>query len=147
MLARVLYLDFDGVLHPATCEPEQRFSRATVLAEALGAARCDVVISSSWRFGASLGELRHKLPATLAKRVVGCTGDVVIGRHAREREILAHARQLEAGADWRALDDCAWDFSDGQRLIACNPNTGFSDREAVLLKAWLAAREVFDSDV
>lgn len=140
-MRRVLYLDFDGVLHPVTCEPHQRFSRAAALAQALAPFACELVISSSWRFAEPLPELLRLLPAELARRVSGCTGEAVIGRHAREREILAHVGNLRRGDDWRALDDCAWDFGDRARLIACDPNAGFGDLQARALADWLGPRE------
>ncbi|HYD75223.1 HAD domain-containing protein [Ramlibacter sp.] len=136
-MRHVLYLDFDGVLHPATCEPDQRFSRAAALAQALAQFDCELVISSSWRFAVPWPDLLQLLPAELVPRVSGCTGEAVIGRHAREREILAHVRGLSGAIDWRALDDCDWDFGDRTRLIACDPNAGFGDLQARALADWL----------
>ncbi|WBY02094.1 HAD domain-containing protein [Ramlibacter tataouinensis] len=138
-MRRVLYLDFDGVLHPATCEPHQRFSRAASLAQALAPFACELVISSSWRFAEPLPGLLRLLPAELARRVTGCTGEAVLGRHAREREILAHACGPDGAADWRALDDSSGEFSDHTRLVACDPDTGFNAEQARRLAEWLGA--------
>lgn len=50
----ILFLDFDGVLHPYPCKPEQAFSAAPRLLAVLDDfPHVDVVVSSSWRL------LRH----------------------------------------------------------------------------------------
>lgn len=64
-IAPVLFLDFDGVLHPNLAAEGQMFSRAPLLAQALEGLHVDIVVSSSWRFQWELAQLRALLPAAL----------------------------------------------------------------------------------
>ena len=49
---KLIFLDFDGVLHPNFCQEEHYFSRIGYLMAALDGFKDDVevIISSSWRF-------------------------------------------------------------------------------------------------
>jgi hypothetical protein len=115
------------------------FSRSHLLEPLFENSHADIVISSSWRFTHTLEQLKVKLPSTLAQRVIGMTGNAVIGKHARYQEIMNHVRQLEPGTAWCALDDSYWEFpSPCAELIRCNPNTGISNKQVDILTAWLA---------
>ncbi|MHB8493733.1 MAG: HAD domain-containing protein [Casimicrobiaceae bacterium] len=134
----ILFLDFDGVLHPASDYTRDPFCRSLDLAEALAESSCRVVISSSWRFGHSLTELRRRLPSPLANRICGCTGPAHIGRLARYREIVDYAAQCPTTMEWRALDDATWEFPEEcPQLIACDPNYGVAGDQLRALRAWL----------
>ena len=136
---KVVYLDFDGVLHATSLVTENLFSRVHLLEPLFEDGLAGIVISSSWRFTHSLTALKAKLPSTLAKCVIGMTGDAVIGKHARYQEITAHAYSNDAVVQWRALDDSYWEFpSNCQELIRCNPNTGISPKEVAQLSQWLS---------
>jgi hypothetical protein len=58
MIPKRLFVDFDGVLHPASAAPAARFSRVDLLAAVWPAAGCDLVISSSWRNAFPLATLK-----------------------------------------------------------------------------------------
>lgn len=134
----ILFLDFDGVLHPSSAYLSAPFSRAPMLAEALADRQVHVVVSSSWRFGRELDELRGLLPGGLADRVIGTTGDPHDGEHARYHEILASLRDFGPGRAWRALDDAAFEFPDGcQELILCDPNVGLDRFVISRIQCWL----------
>ena len=110
------------------------------LAEALEPFDCDVVVSSSWRFGYTPAQIRDRLPRTLGARMVDVTGNALFGAHARYREIQAWLRACRPapGVAWRALDDSTWEFpARCPELIACDPNTGVTTRELDALVAWL----------
>jgi hypothetical protein len=135
---KIVYLDFDGVLHATSLVTEGLLSRVHLLEPLFESDCAGIVISSSWRFTHSLLALQAKLPSTLAKRLIGMTGDAIIGKHARYQEIINHVHTLEGPIDWRALDDSYWEFpSNCQELIRCNPNTGISPKEVAQLNAWL----------
>ena len=135
---KIVYLDFDGVLHATSLVTEGLFSRVHLLEPLFESDSAGIVISSSWRFTHSLSSLQTKLPSTLAKRLIGMTGDAIIGKHARYQEIINHVHTLEGAIDWRALDDSYWEFpSDCQELIRCNPNTGVGPKEVAQLNVWL----------
>jgi hypothetical protein len=136
---KLIFLDFDGVLHPSHFAGAAPFSRATLLEETLALFSPKIVISSSWRFTHSLASLKAKLPSYLAQRVIDVTGPAVIGKHARYQEITAHAYSNDALVQWRALDDSYWEFpSNCQELIRCNPNTGIGPKEVAQLSSWLS---------
>lgn len=134
---KTLFLDFDGVLHPTLPLPEKRFALALDLAAALRGFDCDLVVSSSWRFQLPYDQLRKLLPTELSERLVGMTGEAVVGRYARHREILnwLHANGT---CDWRALDDSAFEFPpDCPQLVRCDGARGITVRELTALKLWL----------
>jgi hypothetical protein len=132
----LLFLDFDGVLHPTSAKPQQWFSCVDLLAEVLEGTQCEIVISSSWRFTHSLSELRALLPINLAERTISTTGPAYIGKFARYTEIQSFIGS-RLNLRWMALDDCAWDFPKTSQLIACNPNNGLTRVEAEKVRQWL----------
>jgi hypothetical protein len=140
----VLFLDFDGVLHPWKHAPEGRFCRLPLL-EAWLRQRpgVEVVISSSWKeIHPFEDELRDLFSSDLRGRILGCTPnyDKMLGTSTweqldRERDVSLYKREAEcrrwlhdAGRsceNWAALDDMPELFRPGTReLIACDPNTG-----------------------
>lgn len=136
-MTKLLFLDFDGVLHPTHFVMQDAFSNAGALDTMLTGHDVGIVISSSWRFTYSIEELRRKLPDGIAKRVVGVTGEAVIGKHARYQEIKTYLNAY-GSINWRALDDSFWEFpSPCRELIHCNPNTGISEKQVTELQEWL----------
>lgn len=126
----VLFLDFDGVLHPFD-RPDGVF---TLLADFERAIRdypeIDIVISSAWREPHGLDELRRLFSPDIAQRIVGATPVFTdfTRPHLRESEIIAWlhdaGRQEEA---WVAIDDTDWFFSANcANLILVDPGTGFN---------------------
>ena len=139
MPEKVLFLDFDGVLHP-TSHGSVLFSQMNLLEDAVGNESCQIVISSSWRFHTDFAKLRGQFSRDLQERILGVTGEPYIGSYARFHEINAYV-QAQGIDDWRALDDAFWEFPKGcDQLIRCNPNTGMSFVEVNLLKSWLESR-------
>jgi hypothetical protein len=140
----LLFLDFDGVLHPASAYQTHAFSHAPALARCVAPYDCEIVISSSWRFSYTLDELRSLLPRELAMRVTGATGPAHVGSQARYIEICKYLqkRMLQTDA-WRALDDAAWEFPHGLRnLVSCDPNVGLAERQLLELEQWfISARD------
>ncbi len=150
---RLLFLDFDGVLHPTSApgaNPDLCFSRVADLAEAFGEADaadasagardCQIVITSSWRHDYEMPALLAHFPPALRQRIIGATGLPVIGRWARYEEIRAFLRDAAPLAQWRALDDSFNEFPPGcPELIRCDPNTGLAAAQVRMLKRWLAS--------
>lgn len=130
----VLFLDFDGVLHPGTSgtmrlvrELERLLTRYPDVV---------VVISSSWRMGESLEELRAWFSPEFASRIISVTPVLDQGQPAA-RQAEAEAWLAEnATVAYCALDDepslfrqgCPW-------LIATNPRTGLTEQTLEALSA------------
>ncbi len=140
MATKTLFLDFDGVLHPTLAKPAEHFGCAQLLVAVLEQHKPDVVISSSWRLHFPMTEILDRLPLQVRSQVVGTTGDVFIGKHARWQEIRSYCAQHRI-VDWRALDDSAFEFPpDRPQLIRCDGGMGIGEREILELRAWLAPR-------
>jgi len=138
-MIRLLFLDFDGVLHPTSAQPEEFFSRAWLLEDALAGAACGIVISSSWRHHHSFPDVVDRLPRTLQPLVIGSTGEPHVGAWPRYNEILRFLGADVSNVDWRALDDSWLEFPSGcAHLIACDPNVGVDTLQLTELRHWLA---------
>lgn len=137
---RLIFLDFDGVLHPDFSEKGDFFKFAGTLIDILAnhAGEVEVVISSSWRFHHDWDELLKLLPEGLRPFIRGSTPEVEPGRHQRYREILAYLAACYDRYDWCAIDDDVLGFPKGcKELIACSGRVGFDEISAVALKKWL----------
>ena len=134
---KLLFLDFDGVLHPTHFAGQDPFNRVHLLEETLVGSNIELVISSSWRFTHSLEKLQKLLPNSISNLVIGVTGSPVIGKHPRYQEIMIFL-QSHAAINWKALDDSYWEFpTPCSELIRCNPNTGISEKQMQELSQWM----------
>jgi hypothetical protein len=150
----ILFLDFDGVLHPDAAFLERRkpvlraqgelFMWANLLADALiDRHHVQIVLSTSWTRELGFSRARDFLPEALRRRVVGATWHSQMGRHPddlhRSRlnwwDDATRYAQIKrwisrAGVqDWIAVDDKpeGWAESDRDRLIQTDSETGLSD--------------------
>lgn len=134
---KVLFLDFDGVLHPTTVPDDQLFCRLPLLQAALSKSPCEIVISSSWRHYYEAEQILGHFPEELRRKIIGFTGDVHIGRWPRYQEIQNYLNSNK-NPDWRALDDSFIEFPlKCPKLLLCNPNMGLDTPQLALLKEWL----------
>ena len=140
MRKNILFLDFDGVLHPTSATPEELFTKSNELMKCLlpFCHDCKIIISSSWRLHYSINELRELISPELDEMIDGKTGDPFIGQWPRYNEIKEYLKLHSPFANWRALDDSFLEFPpDCPELIKCNPNTGLSNNELLQLQRWL----------
>lgn len=100
-MSRLLYVDFDGVLHPSS--GGDLFCRMHLLEEVLIGKDCQIIISSSWRFHYPFDDLLSLFPESLRGQVAGVTGDAFVGRWPRHSEILIDASKRSGHGRWRAL--------------------------------------------
>ena len=122
----VLFLDFDGVLHPNLPKEDELFCRVPLLS-ALEEIDVEIVISSSWRFQSSLPELKQLFPPMLARKIVGVTGAALNGKYSRFREIQRYAIHADISENFIALDDSHWWFPPHCRqLIVCDGAIGLT---------------------
>lgn len=148
-MARLLFLDFDGVLHPDAVYLTSRgvelraegelFMWAPVLVEALAPHQdVQIVLSTSWARNLGFHRARSVLPAALQARVIGATWHSAMGKgwpdfipwdaQTRYEQIQSYLSRLSAPANWLAIDDDdrGWPDVDRNRLIFTIPNLGLS---------------------
>lgn len=130
----LLFLDVDGVLHPAGSDysfSSRFFSHLPLLEELLREFRSvDVVISSDWRLSESIEQLQRYFSEDIRHRIMGATPKLdpdVAGLHRRQLEIQAWlAGNCCSDAEWVALDDWASHFEAGfERLVLTDPRRAF----------------------
>lgn len=139
-MKRILFLDFDGVLHP---DGIARFSRLGLLAEYLQKMpELKIVISSTWREDHTLQQLKNYFPAHLREQIIGVTPSLEDGYECggRQQEILAYLESAGLGSDncsWVALDDMQSFFDEGwPHLILTDAAQGFSRCNGDSLLDW-----------
>ena len=129
----LLFIDIDGVLHPAPphnrdvgvlCHTE-RFE--SIMRDFPG---CQIVISSSWREQFDLDTLHGFFSPDIAIRIVGVTpaiNDPV--KFLRQREIEQYlADTNQRNIPWVVLDDDLDHFASGTpNLVLCDKITGIDD--------------------
>lgn len=134
----ILFLDFDGVLHPLS-----RANGAFALTPHFERVMrdypdVDIVISSAWRETNPIEKLRLVFSEDFRHRLIDVTPVVATDRkpHPREIEILSWLR--EAGREyeaWLAIDDSEWLFSPGcKNLILTDTDIGFNEEIEHLLR-------------
>lgn len=146
MARTILFLDFDGVLHPAGgISPARRFERLPLLEALLFEPDCahvEIVISSTWREAMPLARLRGLFPESLRGRVVDGTPqlDDPDVEHPRYREIRAWLNRNPGIAAWAALDDSIAQFPEDkrERAVFTDPATGLDAGAISALRALLA---------
>ncbi len=127
---QIVFLDFDGVLHPQPAFASELFGRLPPFENWLRERPLvQVVISSSWRMAYDLDQLRAFFSDDLRLRVVGVTPPGGDSSGAREHQIRSWLRACAPEAQWVAFDDCEWLFSRTERLVLCHPDYGMQERE------------------
>lgn len=121
---RVIFIDFDGVLHPSEQAEAPRLTHFCWLPALEGVLRLHadvrIVAHSTWRYSYDDDELRMLL-GPLGNRVVGTTG-----RGPRFDSIRGWLYANKACKSYRILDDDANEFPvpRPEELILCDPSTG-----------------------
>jgi hypothetical protein len=136
----VLFLDFDGVLHPYPGRADQMFCRLALLQDWLRRRPgVDVVISSDWREVHSVDALAAHFDEDLRSRVLGVTpqftgdswersdGGPWPAAHVRHTEVLRWLDERGESRPWLALDDQAVLFRPGTyQLVLCDGKAGLT---------------------
>jgi hypothetical protein len=144
----ILFLDFDGVLHPDPCrDPARLFERAPLLDQVLqGFPEVGIVLSTSWRNALSMDQLAAALPIGLAQRMLGVTP--VFAEFDAPLHLMPYSRHAECvrwlaengqdDRDWIALDDRAYWFAPFcEFLVLCDPASGLTEAGAGRLRSAL----------
>ncbi len=145
----ILFLDFDGVLHPEPCYDKTQLFSCLPRLEAIlrDFPTVQIVISSTWRENRSLTDLKSLFSIDICARIIGATPDwkdipdivEVIG-YQRHAEIEGWLRLSgEPWEDWVAVDDKPYLFKPFLRnLIKTDPAAGLDEHAEVLLRQYLA---------
>lgn len=136
----LLFLDFDGVLHPAP--PHNRDTGVMSCLERFEAVTRDfpgwnIVISSSWRQAFSSDVIKGFFSDDIGDRVVGMTPVLDPGLPClKQREIEQYlANTGQSHLPWLALDDHADEFEEAlPNLILCDPGRGFDEESEAELR-------------
>lgn len=141
----VLFLDFDGVLHPrGGAAAGDRFSKRDALEALLrepDMLHVVIVISSTWREAYSLKSLAGMFAEDIRPRIIDVTPMLDAGAtdYSRYREIKAWLRDHPEISQWVALDDAIEDFPYGKRMnvIFTDPDIGLEQESIDLLRGLL----------
>jgi hypothetical protein len=140
----LIFLDFDGVMHPAGCDTSRYFCNLAAFEAVLREhPHVALVIASTWRHAYPLDEIKRNFSADIAGRIVGKTptwedeGDEHI-RYQEIRKFLKHPKL--AGLRWVAVDDSRHEFPpDCPNLVLCDSQRGFDAAAAQALRERLRA--------
>jgi hypothetical protein len=138
MQLKLIFLDFDGVLHPCTAGTFIYVDRFEAFLRKHPCIR--VVFSTSWRLDHGRHDLLALFPADLHERFVGVTPHLDDALPAvREQEIHAwlHANGAQR-LDWVALDDDASLFTPYcAQLVRCETIRGLRATQLAQIEARL----------
>lgn len=137
----LIFLDFDGCLHPVNARLERLFESASLLAEILiPYPAAQIVLSTSWVYSHGFEQTRDFLPDALQARIIGAT--VQKKRSTRYGEISDYI-ETHRPARWLALDDCSegWPAAELTHLIQTPMHLGLAcPRATAALQQALAAK-------
>lgn len=141
-MRRILFLDFDGVLHG---NRHREFAKLGLFEHYLEKMpKLEIVISSSWREQYSLDELKALFNDSIREQIIGITPilDCGFDHGGRQQEIetfLFEADLHRQKAFWIALDDLPHLFMpDCPYLTLVDPESGFTDDNGRTLLDWYA---------
>ena len=141
----ILFLDFDGVLHPVGGTLRQQRMEKLPLLESLlrepGLQQVGIVISSTWRLIHTPAQLRSMFAPDLRRRVLGCTPQLErhLSSQRRHEDITAWLRLHPGIRQWVALDDDFHGFPSTAHghAVFTNGDTGLTTRDIDLLRTRL----------
>ena len=127
--AILLFLDFDGVLRRAD-SPKYRFDQdcLELFQETVRSLESlEIVVSSSWKDGFTLSEIKVRFAPDVAERIIGVTPSLLrMDEHPRRREVLSYLR--ERGWEkrrWVAIDDSPDNYGPLKNVVLTDPAKGF----------------------
>lgn len=142
----ILFLDFDGVLHPVGGVPSrQRLARLPLLEALLrepALQEVGIVISSTWRVAYSMAQLRSGFAPDMRARVFDRTPQLDgYVPHTRHAEISAWLEVHPEVRHWIALDDDVRGFPASAHVNAVftAPDTGLVAGDITVLRTRLAS--------
>ena len=132
----IVFLDFDGVLHPEPCAEGNHFCNVPLFESAMDALPgAQIVISSSWAHTAKWSAVVAPFSPAIAVRIAGKTPrfgtfkpNPEFANYTREAECREWLRANDKPAErWIAIDDRAYLFRPlCENLVRCDPETGLN---------------------
>jgi hypothetical protein len=143
----VLFLDFDGVLHPAGCPASHRFMHLPRFQKVMHEyPEVEIVLSVMQPQADRAHKLRALFSPLIRTRVLGDTLDTECEEQMRYRQILKFMRQHRRTAPWLALDDSQEEFPPRcPQLVLCEPGKGFDEETETHLRLKLLAIRALSS--
>jgi hypothetical protein len=142
-VAPILFLDFDGVVHPEPCRADQYFKSLPLIEAVLRRhPGVMVVLSTTWRLNHEIDELKERFSIDIEQRVIGVTPLLTeedrawyptpLSQLRRQGEIEAWLHQHRTlSHPWIAIDDRPWGFeSECQNLLVTNRIRGLTEMDA-----------------
>lgn len=140
----ILFLDFDGVLHPEHCHESKHFCHLPILEAGLRQVpESIVVITSTWRLEQSLEDLRQRFSPDIANMIQGVTPRYcelenvphTLVTYQREAECHAWLRANNSHhCNWLAVDDRSWLYRPFcKSLLLVNGRDGLTEANACQL--------------
>lgn len=152
----ILFLDFDGVLHPKNTDQETVFCCVELLWKILRACpNVEVVFSTSWRelhkFDELLDFVTYGGGEDLVRRFIGVNPSILLesgANHAgqlyqREEECLSWlVTNIQSHHPWLALDDADCWFA-RPNLYLVNPETGLTDADVLAIVGRIKTHPIY----
>lgn len=124
-----VFLDFDGVVHPASANGRYfRDENIQALESALDGYDAQIVISSTWRLDKPLNEIKTLLGSKLGEMVVGITPEVDDPFLHNPRQVEAELYLVQDGVEpwpWVAIDDTPAFYQEDAPVVLTDSKTGF----------------------
>ena len=137
----IVFLDFDGVLRRESASPScfQKDCLERLESTIRPFEDIEIVISSTWRIGFSLDEIRSMFSPDIAARIVDSTPELEnVNRHERFQEIKKYLTEQERDDEtWIAIDDSAELFPADAPLLLTESDEGFNETCAIELRLFL----------
>lgn len=133
--ATVLFLDFDGVMHPA--ESGSLALMPNLIRLLLAAPEVDVVLSTNWRLNASRDYLLDLFPVEIRHRIAGVTPEAEEGAFERERECEEYLARHSIDRAVAVDDDASLFSPSWHRLFLVDRYQGLTAEQAERLIGFL----------
>lgn len=127
----LLFLDFDGVLHPSSGHAHFKEDCMSALSSIITKhPEIRIVITSSWREEKTVDELKVLLGKAMGERVLGVTPviDEPFMHNVRYHEVLSYLKRNSLpNASWFAIDDEPGSYPDHAHVILTDRRKGFTE--------------------
>ncbi len=140
---QILFLDFDGVLHPNPSNTADHFCLLERFENVMREfPHVWIVIASAWRQSHSLNEIRRMFSQDIAPRIIGVTPELEEtdeDEYVRFKEIREYVRNHSlTERQWTALDDSGFEFpARCGNLVLCDSRYGLDPVAAEAMRSRL----------